>query len=162
MNIFYRKYQDQDKKIVQEYAIELCKYVAQFNPLRRESPQADFAETYIEEMNQYIQKRQGAIYVATDDDLVVGFCSGYVKDRSKRDLLEFLSKKRGFIADLYVRPDYQNKGIGSSLLKQTEDYLKGIGYEVILIDLMSQNIKAHTLYNKLGFIDNKIEVHKYL
>jgi len=161
MDIFYRKYRNEDKRIVQEYAIDLCKYVAQFNPLRRKSPQAGFAETYIEEMGQHIQRKQGAIYVATYNNLVVGFCSGYVKDRSKRDLLEFLSKKRGFIADLYVHPDYQNKGIGSSLLKQTENYLKRIGCEVILIDLMSQNTKAHTLYNKLGYIDNKIEVQKY-
>jgi ribosomal protein S18 acetylase RimI-like enzyme len=73
-----------------------------------------------------------------------------------------LPKKMGFISDLFVNPDYQNKGVGSLLIKKTENFLQKIGCKVIEIEVMNQNIKARSLYSKIGYIDIKVEVRKYL
>jgi hypothetical protein len=87
MCISYRKYKAEDRETVKEYIVQLCKYVARFNPSRRKSPQANFAEIYLDDILQYSRRKQGVIYVAIYNDLVVGFCSAYTKKQSKKESL---------------------------------------------------------------------------
>lgn len=57
-----------------------------------------------------------------------------------------------FVQGIAVKNEYQNKGIGTKLLKYTEDYAKAKG--IIGIGLQSgvQRTAAHTFYEHNGYI----------
>lgn len=58
--------------------------------------------------------------LADPDDRTIGFIAGIVKEHSKEDLLQYIPSKVGRILELFVEPEYQKKGLGSMLMKETE------------------------------------------
>lgn len=48
-------------------------------------------------------------------------------------------------------PEYQSQGKGFKILVQYFKYLKSLGGDVLRLDVLSDNLKAINLYNKLGF-----------
>lgn len=64
-----------------------------------------------------------------------------------------------FITDVIVIPEYQEKGIGSELMKRTMDYLKSTlePDEKIVVYLMSASNKE-PFYRKFGFLDRPNEL----
>ncbi|WP_292464863.1 GNAT family N-acetyltransferase [Methanolobus sp.] len=55
-----------------------------------------------------------------------------------------------FVADVIVLPEYQNQGIGTSLMERIMSYLKGNVQEYSYITLMSAKGKE-AFYEKFGF-----------
>jgi GNAT superfamily N-acetyltransferase len=56
------------------------------------------------------------------------------------------------IDQLFILPKYQNKGIGSIILKEIINTGKNKNKPIIL-EVLKSNIKAQRFYNKLGFIE---------
>lgn len=48
-------------------------------------------------------------------------------------------------------PEYQSKGLGIHILKLFFEYLYYIGAKDLMLDVLVDNIKARTLYEKVGF-----------
>lgn len=71
---------------------------------------------------------------------------------------------RGWIYHLAVHPDFQKKGIGSLLLKQTEEALKKIGATRVCLWVNKLNLKVLTFYEKYGYteINDAISMGKNL
>lgn len=84
---------------------------------------------------------------------------GYFKDN---DLLGYIylkpittDNKKGYLIDaLYVREEYRRQGIGESLLKYGLDLIKD-QVDFVDIGVLSQNVAAIKLYEKVGFINFK-------
>jgi ribosomal protein S18 acetylase RimI-like enzyme len=53
---------------------------------------------------------------------------------------------------LCVSPDFQNRGIGNTILAQIESQLVEMGYESSRLDVFSENPYALKLYEKNGYI----------
>lgn len=62
-------------------------------------------------------------------------------------------KKRGTFARIGVAPEYQNKGIGTQLVKFALDELRGQGFDGVRILVGVNNTNAIKLYLKFGFIN---------
>jgi len=57
---------------------------------------------------------------------------------------------RIFISGLYLLPEYQNKGIGSSILAEIEKRAEATGKRLEL-EVLKVNVRAQELYKRLGF-----------
>lgn len=68
---------------------------------------------------------------------IVGLAFANIKDESI------------FLNRLYIHPDYQRKGIGTSLLKFVADNYKD--YDTILLEVEQENPKGLNFYKKHGF-----------
>lgn len=60
------------------------------------------------------------------------------------------------ISYLAVEENYQNKGIGTALIKFVCDYAKDRNFKKVLLEVDYDNVGAKKLYKKLGFSDGGI------
>ena len=60
------------------------------------------------------------------------------------------------ISYLAVEENYQNKGIGTALIKFACDYAKDLNFKKVLLEVDYDNIRAKNLYQRLGFWDDEM------
>ncbi len=82
-------------------------------------------------------------YVAEADKRIVGMCE--VRRRSKRIELSHIGN-----LGMYVSRNYRGKGVGKALLLKTIEGCRG-RFEVITLEVFSNNLAAKKLYEKVGF-----------
>ena len=65
----------------------------------------------------------------------------------------WILKKEGsyHLMRLGVREEYRNQGVGTWIISQIEDYIINIGESEIYLGVEKDNIKALSLYQKLGY-----------
>jgi ribosomal protein S18 acetylase RimI-like enzyme len=59
----------------------------------------------------------------------------------------------GLITELFVREEYRNIGIGTSLINFAEQELTAMGFKKIFLWVGKSNENAQRLYASLGFTD---------
>jgi ribosomal protein S18 acetylase RimI-like enzyme len=57
----------------------------------------------------------------------------------------------GYLHALRVRPGHRSRGVGSALLEEAENQLRGLGYRQVAIAAAKENARARKLYEKLGY-----------
>jgi GNAT superfamily N-acetyltransferase len=65
--------------------------------------------------------------------------------------IAFMAMKDEFIDQLYVHPDYQNRGVGKTFL----DYARKLSPEHVWLYTLQINLNARVFYEKNGFIAEK-------
>lgn len=56
-----------------------------------------------------------------------------------------------YIEGWYIKPAYQNQGLGKQLMQQAETWAKQQGFSELASDTEIDNIKSQTIHKKLGF-----------
>ncbi len=88
---------------------------------------------------------------------VVGFVMfGPQSDGYDRDVA------RGFVRNVYVRPAYRGRGIGSALLNAAERRMAEAGLDVVALEVMADNEAARRLYRRRGYEPHRLELEKGL
>lgn len=59
--------------------------------------------------------------------------------------------KCALILELYIIPEHRRKGYGTQLLRAGMNYLKILGYEIIALNVLSENEEALRFYEREGF-----------
>ncbi len=59
---------------------------------------------------------------------------------------------RGYLQRLAVDPAAQGTGVGSSLVHDCIDWLHGKGVAMALVNTQERNLRALSLYERLGFV----------
>lgn len=77
-------------------------------------------------------------WVAEVEDKIVGFC---------------IAMKKGMIKSIYVKPEYQGKGIGAMMMRVA---MRWIGDKEITIPVAVYNTKAIEFYKKFGFKETEV------
>ena len=104
-------------------------------------------DTSIRTANQVISQHAGAsffnVYIAVDDEDVVGYCS----------LARFFGDAdTTYIHTLSVRPDYQGKKVGKALVLRCIERTMELNYPRIDLFTWSGNTKSVPLYKKCGYL----------
>jgi RimJ/RimL family protein N-acetyltransferase len=82
---------------------------------------------------------------AFEGNILIGVVTFIREDRIK-------IKHKGAIYGMFINPDYQGKGIGSELMKLTLQKASEMeGLTQINLGVMSTNLNAIRLYEKMGF-----------
>lgn len=110
-------------------------------------------------VNNYFEnlymKDNNLLLIAVDNDNIYGYI--FV-----REVKEEGFKKAMLIDGLYVNEEYRNQGIASKLIEESLKWIKEQGALAIKIKVMSDNIKAVSLYQKFGFTELSKELINYL
>ena len=103
---------------------------------------AFFDEYYTPEaLQQYCCADQARGFLAERDGVPVGFAKTSLNHE----------EGRFYLSSLYVLPEYQGLGLGSRLLRASEQFAVALGRREVWLGVMSQNVAALDWYRKLGF-----------
>lgn len=141
MNI--RKARKEDMKAVQDLRYKLSKYEKEIG-LNIAVPKWGYTEVGERDYNYFLNKQ--FIYVAEEDEKIVGFITGEILPKK-----EWYTVQLGTINNLYVLEDYRHKGIGKQLMQTMINSFKEKGIETFELYAFSNNVDALKFYEKLGF-----------
>ncbi|MDO8623622.1 MAG: N-acetyltransferase [archaeon] len=97
----------------------------------------------LKEVTGFFKKKD--MYVAIINKKIVGFIvSSICSD----------NKKKAYIDELWLKPEYQGKGIGKSLVKFIEDKYKKKGIKILRV-VSSKKARAFGFYKKVKFKELK-------
>ena len=122
---------------------------------------ADFDKKYLSLISTLINTYNGVLYLALDNDKPIGLAFAY---ENTSNHIECVSRKIRSVEihDVYVKPEYRNKGIASELIKRVEDLYKSKGINYSSISVLKNNTEAHNLYEKVGYQNRTIDMIKEL
>ena len=92
------------------------------------------------------------VFVQLVDRVPISFCT--VRNCSVKPFWGY-----AFIKDLYVSPDWQDKGYGKKLLMHALRTMRCKGYMNAVLVTSADNNRAQRFYEKFGFVRNKSEIH---
>ena len=101
-----------------------------------------------EELERIIDDEKRPIFVAVEDDKVLGYVFCEIDDFPKRNAM--IAYKTLYIDDLCVDESERGKGIGKQLFDYVKDYAKEIGCKEITLNVWEGNDSAQAFYEKMG------------
>lgn len=96
------------------------------------------------QLKKFLSEKQNLIFIAKYDDNIVGLLYGYKLTRMDVDRTQFS------IYSVDIHPDYQNKGYGTQLVKNSADYAKKHNFSESFVITEKNNKKACRVYEKAG------------
>ncbi len=120
----------------------------------------EFEVDYYQFIKMLMEYNNGVLVLALDNNNPIGFALGYIWNKPQNLVSLQKDTIRAELYDLYVKEDYRNKGIGTTLIRWFENYYKDFGCSHFVIAVLSSNKNAHKLYKTAGYKDNVIEMMK--
>lgn len=97
------------------------------------------------------------IFVAEENNQIIGYICGTVKNKPLRVL-----NKEGSIEEWYVEEKYRGKGMGKQLYEELLKEFKKAGCTHLGLRVYTANNSAINIYRKMGFIDSELTMVKSL
>ncbi|MFC6874662.1 GNAT family N-acetyltransferase [Halobellus marinus] len=95
------------------------------------------------------------VRIAQSGDEVVGFVSFDLERGSFEQ-----DATRGVVRNVYVRPEYRGRGVGTDLMDAAEDTLRAAGASVVSLEAMAGNDRARAFYRDRGYAPHRIQFEK--
>ncbi len=111
-------------------------------------PSKENAEKWMSFVKNIMDKGEGTLKLAIISGKIIGYIFYTWSDSPIKTKL-----KRALIYDLYVKPEFRNRGVGTALLYEAIDELKKKDVDFIQLTVISKNIPAIKLYKKFGFVE---------
>ena len=109
-------------------------------------------------LSKIINLSHVGVYLAEDENgTLLGHLMGYVGD-----IESVTGESQGWIFDLSVDPKYRRRGIARKLVERFTEFVKQAGYKFIGLLVTSSNKAAVSLYEKLGFVEERKRMAKRL
>lgn len=153
------EYESKYNEIIKDLLVEIQEYIVEIDREKFNKLTNEYREKYFDETMQEVKKYKGKIFLAKEENEIVGLVIGYIHNEEV-DSYDFSAPKRGFIKDLVVSKNYRSKGIGKQLLNAMETYFKDIGCKGVLLNVFAYNENAMQLYIKNGYFNRCIEMMK--
>ena len=96
------------------------------------------------------------LFLAAAGDRTVGFISGELRQGSPT----FLPKTWASVDDVFVEPEYRNRGMGRALLESVQSWAQERGADGISLQVAAANVRGRKFYEDLGF--REVSVYKVL
>lgn len=152
-------YSSQYDDYIKDLLVELQEHIVEIDREKYNILTADYREKYFVKTIDEVNKYEGKIFLAKEDDTIVGLVVGLINNEDE-ETYDFHAPKRGRVTELVVSKRYRSKGIGKQLLDRMESYFKEGGCKGLLIDVFAYNENAYKFYCKNGYFDRSIEMMK--
>jgi len=96
------------------------------------------------------------LFVAAAGDRTVGFISGELRQGSPT----FHPRTWASVDDVFVEPEYRNRGMGRALLQSVRDWAQERGADGISLQVAAANARGRKFYEDIGF--REISVYQVL
>ena len=122
------------------------------------------AEKYLDQSIKDVEEREGAIFLATLDDKIVGFVQGIVNRHENATMyhLSFKPETDGWIGELFVDPESRGQKVATKLIEAISQYFRSKNCHRIHLYVAADNHLARQVYEKLEFKEKEIELTKKL
>jgi ribosomal-protein-alanine N-acetyltransferase len=108
------------------------------------------SKTTLEEIKYFINNPDFLVLVLKKETQVIGYLSFRIEG------------KEAEIDELAIATDEENKGYGTMLLSSGLSLLKSKQFTTVYLDVRENNLKAISLYEKLGFIKYRSRKNYYV
>lgn len=145
-------------KLWKEFMIEHDEIIITENPKLQELEIKDsqMETSYLEFLKLQLKSAKGTVFIAEENNKIVGYTLILIKD----EIPIYQNKKIGCISDLYVKKNFRNRGLSSRLKDKSIEWFKEKGIKFVSVPLYPDNKFAHSLYQRWGFFDYKLEMRK--
>ena len=158
-----RTYTPADYETILRLMNELQSYVASLDQLGKMRKISDFdAKKYVDHLLGKIQRDNGVIFVAEEQEKVAVFIAGTIPEETEADLQDHYPIREGKIIELVVTAQYRGKGVGQMLMEKIEEYFRAQECKFSRVGCFASNVSAHAFYKKCGYEDRYIEMLKKL
>jgi ribosomal protein S18 acetylase RimI-like enzyme len=133
-----------------EHLEEVSKLFDQYRVFYKSSSDYEAAKQFLKER---FEKRDSTIFVAGNDERIVGFTQLYPSFSS-------VSMKRIWILnDLFVDEDYRRNGVAQLLMGAAESFARETGAVRIILATQVSNVVAQSLYELRGYAKDEEFYH---
>ena len=154
------EYDMQYDEQIKDLLVELQNYLIDIDDWHTQVMLPEYRENSFKMDMKKIEKQNGKIYLAIENDIVIGLIMGVVEVKDEIDKLTNDCAKTGSVIELIVKNNIRGNGIGKSLLKKIEEYFKSINCKRINIEVFGPNKKGLNFYKKNDYITRDIIVSK--
>ena len=110
---------------------------------RGEDPNNVLFDSELQYLTAFLDERQ-SVFVQLIDKEPIAFCA--VRECHEKPFVGY-----AYIKDLYVTPQWQNKGYGKKLLMHTLRTMRNSGYMNAVLQTADSNSGAQRFYERFGF-----------
>lgn len=150
------KYDEQIKDLL----VELQNYLIDIDDWHTQVLLPEYREENFQMDIRKVNTQEGKIYLAIENDLIIGLIMGVVEDKDEVDKLTNDCAKTGSVIELIVKNNIRGNGVGKKLLEKVEEYFKSINCKRINIEVFGPNKKGLNFYEKNGYIIRNMIVSK--
>lgn len=154
------EYDMQYDEQIKDLLVELQNYLIDIDDWHTQVMLPEYRENSFKMDMKKIEKQNGKIYLAIENDIVIGLIMGVVEVKDEIDKLINDCAKTGSVIELIVKNNIRGNGIGKSLLEKIEEYFKSINCKRINIEVFGPNKKGLNFYKKNDYITRDIIVSK--
>ena len=154
------EYDMQYDEQIKDLLVELQNYLIDIDDWHTQVMLPEYRENSFKMDMKKIEKQNGKIYLAIENDIVIGLIMGVVEVKDEIDKLTNDCAKTGSVIELIVKNNIRGNGIGKSLLEKIEEYFKSINCKRINIEVFGPNKKGLNFYKKNDYIIRDIIVSK--
>jgi len=157
------KYENDVKKLLKE----LQEYIISIDPYHFNILNDDYENKIFKKDMEEVNNNDGKVYLALEDNVVVGLIIGIVR-KPEKDFDYERVNNMGEVIELIVTKNTRSRGIGKRLLNKLEEYFENQNCKTINIDVFGYNDIGKEFYFKNGYhtrmitVSKKIEVNKVM
>ena len=133
---------------IKDLLVDLQNYLIDIDDWHTQILPNNYRDDYFEMDLELINKQDGKIFLAIENDKIIGLVLGVVNLNDEIDKLTNDCAKTGNVLELIVKNSSRGHGIGKSLLNEIETYFKNINCKRINIGVFGPNKSALNFYLK--------------
>ena len=133
---------------IKDLLVDLQNYIIDIDDWHTQILLNNYREDYFKMDLKLINKQDGKIFLAIENDKIIGLVLGVVNLNDKIDKLTNDCAKTGNVLELIVKNYSRGHGIGKLLLNKIENYFKNINCKRINIEVFGPNKSALNFYLK--------------
>lgn len=124
------------------------------------APGENIIDKHYTDIVQFARDSDGLILLAEQNGRAVGYVCLY--GRVTPNEQDELPAQYSFMAELFVLPDYQRRGIGRELVARAEAHAHALGAYKVELKVLAPNTTAQEFYATLGYSPRIIVMQKKL
>ncbi len=147
-----------DLEVLRILVLELHEAVRPFD--RDLPPGEEIIEEHFGELLARVRGSSGRIFLAEEERRVIGYlCLFGAVQPEERDERP---AQYGFMAELFVKEGYRNRGIGQELVRQAEAHARTLGGHKMELKVLARNEAARRFYESCGYTPRIVIMSKPL
>ena len=144
------KYSKEFEEDVKDLLVELQEYIVSIDNWHLNIITPEYREMYFKKTMEDCSKNDGIMFLAVEDDKVLGMICGHLVERDEYDKYDYTCPKSGVIEELIVSKKTRRGGVGYKLIDKIENYFKSLGCEYCHVDVFEPNEIGKNFYKKAG------------
>ena len=133
---------------IKDLLVDLQNYLIDIDDWHTQILSNHYREDYFKMDLELVNKQDGKIFLAIENNKILGFVLGIVNINDEIDNLTNDCVKTGNVLELIIKNSSRGNGIGKLLLNEIENYFKNINCKRINIEVFGPNESALNFYLK--------------